>query len=94
MEELKWSKLMEVFGRDEAELIESYLEAHGIEAELFQEGYEHLAYPVFQSRVEIFVPSLHFDEAQKLCAESGWEFEILDEDEETDPDEESDSPAE
>ncbi len=36
MEELKYELLAEVYGRMEAELIKSYLEANGIDVELFK----------------------------------------------------------
>ena len=81
MNELKWVLLAEVYGRAEAELIESLLEANEIEAELVQEAYEHLAYPNTMSRVQIFVPADLLGEAKKLYAESGWEFEVPDDDE-------------
>ncbi len=82
MDELKWTKLIEVFGRPDAELIESYLEANGIEVELVQEGYMHFPYPLLISRVQIFVPKEQLEEAEKLYKESGWEMEITDDDEE------------
>ena len=41
MDELKWAKLTEVYGRMDADLIESYLKANGIEVELFQEAVGH-----------------------------------------------------
>ena len=82
MDERKWAYLVEVYGRAEAELIESLLEANGIETELIQEAYQHLAYPNSASRVQILVPADLLEAAKKLYAESGWEFEV--------PDEESD----
>ena len=82
MEELKWALLAEVYGRMEAELIESYLKANEIKTELIQEGYEHTAYPNTMSRVQIFVPSDLLKEAKKLYAESGWTFDVPEEDEE------------
>ena len=38
MDELKYGLLAEIYGRMEAELIKSYLEAHEIDVELFQES--------------------------------------------------------
>lgn len=60
MDTSQWQKLTEIQGRPKADLLKSYLEAHGIEAVLFQEGVGHWAYPVTidgLGRVEIFVPS-------------------------------------
>jgi hypothetical protein len=72
MEELKWELLAEVYGRMEAELIESYLEAHGINVELFQEAVGHHIYPTTldgMGRVQIFVPKEEARQARKLFNE-------------------------
>jgi hypothetical protein len=72
MEELKWELLTEVYGRMEAELIESYLEAHRIKVELFQEAVGHHIYPTTldgMGRVQIFVPKENAHEARKLYKE-------------------------
>lgn len=69
MDELTWAKLTEVYGRMDAELIESYLEAHGIDVELFQEAVGHHIYPTTidgLGRVQIFVQKENLVEAQKL----------------------------
>ncbi|MBC6940870.1 MAG: hypothetical protein D8M55_07120 [Chloroflexi bacterium] len=69
MDELKWAKLTEVYGRMEAELIESYLEANGIDAELFQESVGHNIYPVTVDglgTVQIFVEKENLTEAGRL----------------------------
>jgi len=72
MDELKWELLVEVFGRIEAELIKSYLEAHGITTELFQEAIGHYIYPTTldgMGRVQIFVSKENALEARKLIEE-------------------------
>ena len=59
MDELKYEMIVEVNGRLEAEMIESLLEAEGIDVELVQESIGHSAYPVAVDglgRVQIFVP--------------------------------------
>jgi len=69
MEELTWELLSEVQGRLEAEFIKSYLEAQGIEVELFQESVGHHVYPVTVNglgRVQIFVSKERSKEARKL----------------------------
>ncbi len=69
MEPFPWQKLTEMQGRLRADLLKSYLEAHGIEATLFQEGVGHWAYPVTidgLGRVEVFVPSQKIHQAQEL----------------------------
>jgi hypothetical protein len=69
MDELTYEILAEVNGRPEAELIESFLEAHGVDVELVQESIGHSAYPVTidgLGRVQIFVPKMKIIEAQEL----------------------------
>lgn len=69
MDELKWEILDEVQGRLEAEFVKSYLEAEGIEVELFQESIGHHIYPVTVDglgRVQIFVPKEQAQEARRL----------------------------
>ncbi len=66
MDEMKWELLEEVYGRLEADAIESLLEAEGIDVELFQEAIGHLAFPVTVDglgRVQIFVPKEKAEEA-------------------------------
>ena len=68
MDEMKWEKLAEVYGRLEAEGIKSFLEAEGIQVELIQEAIGQLIptnYDAF-GRVQIFVPKEQFEEAGKL----------------------------
>jgi hypothetical protein len=69
MDELTYKILVEVNGRLEAEMIESFLEAHGIDVELVQESIGHSAYPVSidgLGRVQIFVPKKKITEAHEL----------------------------
>jgi hypothetical protein len=69
MDELQWEILDEVQGRLEAEFVKSYLEASGIEVELFQESIGHHIYPVTVDglgRVQIFVPKEQAKEARQL----------------------------
>ena len=69
MDELTWAKLTEVYGRMDADLIESYLEAHGIDVELFQEAVGHHIYPTTidgMGRVQIFVEKENLHEARKM----------------------------
>lgn len=69
MDELTWEVLTEVQGRLEAEFIKSYLEAQGIEVELFQESVGHHIYPVMidgLGRVQIFVPKEQAAEAKQF----------------------------
>ncbi len=69
MDELTWAKLTEVYGRMDAELIKSYLEAEGIETELFQEAVGHHIYPTTidgLGKVQIFVRKEALREARTL----------------------------
>jgi hypothetical protein len=68
MDQLTYEVLAEVFGRMEAELIESLLEAEGIDVELVQESVGHSIYPVAVDglgRVQIFVPKNKIEEARE-----------------------------
>jgi hypothetical protein len=66
MDELTYENIAEVNGRLEAEMIESLLEAEGIDVELVQESIGHSIYPVSVDglgRVQIFVPKAKILEA-------------------------------
>ena len=72
MDELKYGLLAEINGRMEAELIKSYLEAHGIDVELFQESIGQNIYPTTLDalgNVQIFVSKEKMEEAQELLKE-------------------------
>ncbi len=72
MDELKYGLLAEVNGRMEAELIKSYLEAHEIDVELFQESVGQNIYPTtidMLGNVQIFVPKEKMEEALNLFKE-------------------------
>jgi hypothetical protein len=72
MDELKWELLVEVQGRLEADLLQSYLEAYGIKTEIFQESVGHNAFPVMVDglgRVQIFVKKEQAKEAREILAE-------------------------
>ena len=69
MDTMKWERLTEVQGRLEAELIESFLEANGVDVELVQESVGHSAFPVMVDglgRVQIFVPKAKVQEGREL----------------------------
>ena len=66
MDELKYEKVGEANSRAEAEIIESFLEAEGIDVELVEESISHSAYAVATARVEIFVPKEKAKQALKL----------------------------
>ena len=72
MDELKYELLAEIHGRMEAELIKSYLEAHGIDVELFQESIGQNIYPTTidsLGNVQIFVSKDKIEEAIELLEE-------------------------
>lgn len=72
MDELKWELLAEISGRLEADLLKSYLEASGIEVQLFQEGAGQDLYPVTfgpLAMVQVFVPSDKIIDA-RACLDS------------------------
>ena len=72
MDGLKWEILTETYGRMEADIIKSYLEAEGIHVELFQEAVGHHIYPVTidgLGRVQLFVSKEQIAVAKELLAE-------------------------
>ena len=66
MDEMKYEKIAEANSRAEAEVIESFLEAEGIDVELIEESISHTAYALATARVEIFVPNEKAKQALKL----------------------------
>jgi len=68
MDEMKWEKLTDVYGRLEADVVKSYLEAAGIPVELFQETIGQLIPTNLDEfgRVQLFVPKEKLEEARKL----------------------------
>ncbi|MEW6094571.1 MAG: hypothetical protein AB1531_11480 [Chloroflexota bacterium] len=69
MDSLKWEKVAEVQGRLDADLVESYLEANGVDVELIQEALGHSVIPLTVDglgRVQVFVPKEKVKEARDL----------------------------
>ena len=69
MDELKYEKIGEANSRAEAEVIESFLEAEGIDVELVEESISRSTYAVAAVRVEIFVPNEKAKQAKNLLTE-------------------------
>jgi hypothetical protein len=72
MDELKWELLVEIQGRMEADMLKSFLEAEGVEVELFQEAIGHHIYPVTidgLGRVQLFVSKEQAGDAKRILAE-------------------------
>ena len=69
MDELKYEKIGEANNRAEAEVIESFLEAEGIDVELFEESISRSSYAVTNALVQIFVPKEQAEEARELLKE-------------------------
>jgi len=68
MDEVRWEKATEVYGRLEAEMLKSFLEAEGVPVELFQEGASS-AFAVNVGSlglVQVFVPKERLDDALML----------------------------
>lgn len=69
MNEMKYELLTELSSRMQADLLESYLEANGIDTELFQESVGQNAFPVtidMLGYVQVFVPREKLKKAKKL----------------------------
>ena len=72
MSEMKYEMLAEIYGRMEAELIKSYLEANAIDVELFQETAGQKIYPTTidqLGKVQDFVKKENLEEARILLKE-------------------------
>lgn len=72
MDEMKYELLTEISGRMQADLLESFLEANGVDVELFQESVGHTIYPVnvdMLGNVQVFVPKEKIKKAKKLLEE-------------------------
>jgi hypothetical protein len=97
MDEFKWVRFMVVFGRAQADMLESYLNANGVDTQLIQEAYYqyHIGAGA-AGEVDILVPNTQLEIAKKLYAESGWNFDVRDSDgtepDETSTDEDFESP--
>lgn len=68
MDEMKWVKLADVYGRLEAEVVKSFLEADGVEVELIQEAIGQLIPTNLDAfgQVQVFVPKDQFEHAREL----------------------------
>jgi hypothetical protein len=66
MDEIKYEKVGELNGRWKDEIIESFLEAEGIEVELFQESITHYLYKGPFDPVQIYVPNRKAIKAREL----------------------------
>jgi len=86
MEEMKYANLTEVLGRWKAEILESFLEAEGIDVELIQDSLSHTFYTHAFAPVQIFVPTEKLDRARELLKVFDENFETDDEEEESDED--------
>ena len=66
MDELKYEKIGEANSRAEADIIESFLEAEGVDVELVEQSVSRSAYGFATARVELFVPKEKAQQALKL----------------------------
>jgi len=69
MDEMKWEKLTEVYGRLEADMLKSFLEAEGVAVELFQEAVGHHIYPTTidgLGLVQMYTPKEQAAQAREL----------------------------
>jgi len=66
MDEMKYAKLTEVLGRWKADIVESFLQAEGIDVELIQDSLSHTFYTHAFAPVQIFVPKEKIEQAREL----------------------------
>jgi hypothetical protein len=86
MDEMKYANLTEVLGRWKAEILESFLEAEGIDVELIQDSLSHTFYTHAFAPVQIFVPTEKLEQAHGLLKVFDESFENEDEEEESEDD--------
>ena len=85
MDNMKYEMIAEVTGRLRAEFFQSFLEAEGIDVQLFEESFNQSAYVLPMSVVQVFVPKDKAEAARTLLA--GYEeFQPEDEDDEEESD--------
>jgi len=66
MDEMLYTKLTEVTGRWQADILESYLKSEGIDAVLFQETVSHVTLSDVFAAVQVFVPKASIKRAHEL----------------------------
>ncbi len=66
MDEMKYEKVGDANSRAEADVIESFLEAEGIDVELIEESISRSAYGFSSAHVEIYVPKEQAELARQL----------------------------
>ena len=82
MDEMRYANLTEVLGRWKAEILESFLEAEGIDVELIQDSLSHTFYTHAFAPVQIFVPKEKLEQARELLKVFDENFAKDDEEEE------------
>lgn len=78
MNKMKYTLLTELNNRLQADILESFLEANGIDVELFQESVGVNAFPVtidMLGRVQVFVPNDAVEQAKALLDQFEKEWE-------------------
>lgn len=75
MDKMQYEKIAEM-ERPQAEVVESFLEAEGIDVELIEESVWRSAYPVTFQPVQIFVPRDKIKEALDLLKSFNIEMEV------------------
>ena len=66
MDEMKFTQLMEVLGRWQAEIIESYLKAEGLDVVLIEDSISQSTYANPFAPVQVFVPKEALAQAREL----------------------------
>jgi hypothetical protein len=75
MDEMKYAMLTEVTGRWRADILESFLEAEGIDVELIQDSISHSTFTSPFTAVQVFVPKDKIDRARELLRDFDDSFE-------------------
>lgn len=81
MDEMRYARLTQVLGRWKADILESFLEAEGIDVEIIQDSLSHTFYTNPFAPVQIFVPKEKMEQARELLKDFDDNFEEDEEEE-------------
>jgi hypothetical protein len=87
MDKMKYEKIGDANSRAEADVIEGFLEAEGIDVELVEESVSYSSYAMPFARVQIFIPKEKIEQARELLKSFD---DILQEEDEEDEEEKED----
>ena len=66
MDNMLYTKLTDVTGRWQADILENYLKSEGVDAVLFQDTLSHVTLSDVFATVEVYVPKASIQQAREL----------------------------